>query len=288
LLCRFIKLYLQRLINYYMRKILLITLFAIILAGCKKNDSTPKPVDPNGPDDNSKTDKLLVESVTTTYSDGSYIIDYNYDAKNHLVKMNSHTTGNTFDDVADHVYTYDNQDNLTKSVITRSGDVSIFDYTYQNGIPTAVTYSQPNHASQGHTIDITTNGGVVTGNTIHTPSGESATVLYNYTDNNKLVEMNKSFDAVGNLTFTLSFNDEYGVKKNPYLYTGNKWVLPDVPFANKNELLKETVSNNGPMTVYTYKNTYNQQGYPTTVETTMYTAAGITNSTITYTYITIK
>nr|WP_067061266.1 hypothetical protein [Mucilaginibacter sp. L294] len=260
-----------------MRKTLLITLFALSFCACTKSGSNPHPT---SPDD----DKLLVESVTTSYTDGNYIIDYKYDTENHLIDMNSHVTGNIYEDVAHHAYTYDNQGNLTKSTITRSGDVSVFDYIYSNGAPIKVAYSQPGKPSQGHTIDITTANNLVSTNAIHTPSGESATVDYTYTNNNKVKEVNKSFSPGGDLTFTLTFDDEYGTKKNPYLYSGNKWFLPDVPFANKNELLKETGINNGPITVDTYVNTYNEQGYPTTVEATRTTTAGTTKSTITYKY----
>jgi hypothetical protein len=264
-----------------MRRTFLIALFALSISACTKSGDGPQPTTP----DDSKKEKLLVESVTTTDSNGSYIIEYKYDAKNHLIDMNSLATGSVFNDIAHHVYTYDTQGNLTKSTITRTGDISVFDYTYSNGEPIKVAYSQPGNSSQGHTIDITTANNLVNTNAISIPSGESATVNYTYNNSNKTKEVNKSFSPTGDLTFTLTFDDEYGTKKNPYLYSGNKWVLPDVPFANKNELLKETVVNNGSVTVITYANTYNQQGYPTTVEVTMTTTAGTTNSTITYKYI---
>ena len=264
-----------------MRKIFFIALFTLSISACTKSGDGPQPTAP----DDSKTEKLLVESVTTTYSNGSFIIDYKYDAKNHLVKLNSHVTGNANGDIADHVYTYDNQGNLLKSTITRNGDISVFDYTYSNGEPIKVAYSQPGNPSQGHTIDITTANSLVNTNAISTPSGESATVNYTYGNSNKTKEVHKGFSPSGDLDFMFTLEDEYGTKKNPYLYSGSKWVLPDVPFANKNELLKETVVNNGSVTVTTYLNTYNQQGYPTTVEAAMNTATATTNSTITYKYI---
>lgn len=262
-----------------MRKNLLLILLALSFSACQKNDSNPQPTE---------DDKLLVESVTTSNSDGSYIIDYKYDATNRLIELNSHVTGNAFGDVAVHIYTYDNQGNLIKSTINRNGAISIFDYTYSSGVPTNVAYSQPGNPSQGHTIDIVAMNNIVSENAIHTPSGESATVNYSYTNNNKVKEVNKSFSPGGDLTYTMTFDDEYGTGKNPYLYSGNKWVLPDVPFANKNELLKETGSNNTAMTVTTYANTYNKEGYPTTVAVTAVSASGTRKSTITYKYINAK
>jgi hypothetical protein len=265
-----------------MRKVILILLIALSFSACHKNDMDPKPTNPND-------DKLLVKSVTTTYSDGSYIIDYKYDTKNRLIELNSHITGNADGDVANHVYRYGDQNGLLiTSTITRGGTIHVYDYSYTyDGMPSVLTYYQP-----GKTMDYSVGVAITNNNvskyTFQTPPGDISTIDYTYANNNKVKEVNKSFSHEGDLVFTLTLDDEYGIKKNPYLYSGNKWVLPDVPFANKNELLKETSINDDQITITTYANTYNQQGYPTTVEVTQTSNSKITKSTITYKYIKAK
>lgn len=266
-----------------MRKnLLLASLIAISFSACTKSDTDLQPKNPEALDKH-----LLVASVVTDYGNGTYEINYNYDEQNRLTGMQSKVTGNAYGDVANHVYEY-YQGNLLKSTITRSGIKYIFNYLYTNGVPMTVGYSSPDDNSQAHTIATTAEGSFLTDYNISASNGELAKTKFTYANGNKIKEVNQSLSNTGAVNFTLTFDEEYGTKKNPYLYSGSKWLLPDVPFANKNELLKETSSNNGAIRITTYTNSYNKQGYPVTAQASVVTESGTTHSTITYKYIAAK
>lgn len=188
----------------------------------------------------------------------------------------------------DHVYTYDSQGNLSRSAITRTNDKYAFDYTYKDGAPTFVSYTDFSGAANNHALDIATANNFVTRHTYHTPSGESSVTTFTYTGGNKQIEDINSYSPGGIKSYSTNLTDEYGTKKSPFLYTGSKWMLPDVPFANQNDLVKETASNNGLGTISIYINTYNKQGYPISVDEARTSGGKTTHIFTTYKYIDAK
>ncbi|OOQ61901.1 hypothetical protein [Mucilaginibacter pedocola] len=267
-----------------MKKTLLSALISIALFSCQSGSNEPAPVQ--------EEDKQLVQSVTTVETSAGKstrtVLTYEYDNSNRMTALHER-----YDDHAgpnsDHVYTYDGQGNLTRSTINREGTVSIFDYTYKDGAPFSVAYTMPANASDFHSLAITTANGVVTNHVITTvPSEGKATVVWEYAKGNNTAENNSHFTSSGVKDFFANFNREYGSKKNPYLYSGYKWMLPDMPYANKNELIESSsVNNAGTGSVTAYTNTYDSNNYPISVQAS--TTGGFTStSTITYTYIKAK
>ncbi|HEK19650.1 hypothetical protein [Mucilaginibacter sp.] len=263
------------------KNLLYLAFIAFYLTACSTKSTDPQPSNPV------QGKHQLLSSVVTEANGGTTEIDYDYDNQNRMIGMHSKSINAPYADVADHVYTYDNDGNLIKSKITRGKDISIFDYIYKNGVPVLVKYSQPGNPSQGHTLDISVQNNQVIAHTITTPAGEHATVDFTYQNQNRISEVNKAYSPNNLLTFTLTFNDEYGTHNSPYLFSGSKWILPDVPYANKNELTRETINNDGSITIDTYQYTYNNQNYPVKAKLSS-TYSGNNNSVITYTYVDAK
>ncbi|MES2063780.1 MAG: hypothetical protein V4456_17775 [Bacteroidota bacterium] len=248
-----------------MKKILLIALVALSFAACKKIEDKIEPEQPAPIVDKVATsEKQLVDSVIIVKQEGTFVITYKYDNNNKITNMHESTFSPPgLDADIDHVYTYDTQGNLIKSVITKGGNISTFTYTYQNGEPTLVSYSEAANPTKAYTIDVTVQNNQVTGNIIHKYSGESTEVSYLYKNGNKIIENTNSYSLAGVKTTFATFNGVYGISKNPYLYSGNKWVLPDVPFANKNDVYKTSTSkDDSEFTMSTIRRNYNAQNYP--------------------------
>ncbi|MEO7212208.1 hypothetical protein [Mucilaginibacter sp.] len=266
-----------------MKKTLLFAFICIMLFGCKNDSNEPTPA---------QEVKQLVESVTTIENTGGrtirVVLTYEYDNSNKMTAMHER-----YDDHAgpnsDHVYIYDGQGNLIKSTITREGTISIFDYTYKDNAPVSVAYSMPANASDFHNIAITTANLVVTNHVITTiPSEGKGTVAYAYINGNNTTENNEHLTSAGVKEYYFNFTREYGTRKNPYLYSGYKWILPDLQFANKNEIIKSSyVTSDGTVVPTVYNNTYDSNGYPTVVQAST-TGGSVSNSTITYSYIKAK
>lgn len=265
-----------------MKKILLVTLISVSLFACKKGSDIVAPID---------EDKKLIDSVTiliTAFSpDAKKVVHCEYDNENRMVALHEKYY-NFPGPTADHTYTYDAQGNLVKSTVNTSGNISTFEYTYTGGAPTSVLYKDLANPANNHTFSITTQSALVTGKVNTAASGEKETTVYLYSNGNSTTETDELFSASGTKTHTLIFNYEYGSNKNPYLYSGYKWLLPDVPFANKNEVIKSSTSNDGSSPAFIfYTTTYDKNGYPLTVTTVG--APGVTaGSFTTYKYIYAK
>jgi hypothetical protein len=197
-----------------MRKTLLIVLLALSFSACKKNDVSKNP-----------PDKLLVKTITFTYPDGDEILEYNYDSKNHLSGLSYHTTGSLHSGVAGYVYTYDSDGNIIKTVATNNGTANVINYAYVNGVPITFTNEIPGNPPIYRITNIITANNQVIGTSIQHPGEGMSKQRATYNNGNLVTEITEDFSAIGALIYTYMVNSEYGTKKSPFLYSGNKWNL---------------------------------------------------------------
>lgn len=265
-----------------MKKHLFIALVSASLFACKKSSNPINPI---------ANDRQLVDSVITllkTFSaDAKKVIHYEYDSKNRVTVLHENYF-NYPSPSGDHIYEYDVRGNLVRSTINRSGKTSIFEYTYKDDVPVSASYREPASPSNNYDLVFTVENGLITHSVIAIGSGGTAKVTYEYANGNHTNEIYQSFSASATKAFTLTDSYEYGSKKSPYLYSGNKWFLPDVVFANKNDNVKTTslVDGGSPSVVY-FTNAYDKNGYPTTV-TTVGAPGTTADELITYKYIPAK
>lgn len=261
-----------------MKKILLFSVIAISLLSCsKKNDVIPPK------EENQTETKLLIDSVITDNDGYITIQKIKYDNLNRMTEMTYHNVVENGNLPAKYIYTYDVRGNLIRSEFTLEGGSTIaYEYTYKDDLPIHIKLSQQ---GQVHMYDITVQNNQETGYKAKTLTGEVSTAAYTYENQNLASAYYESFSSTGAKTSTISFSEEYGTHKSPYLYSGYKLLLPGAPqYAGKNELLKESILYNGDKTSNTYQYTYNKQGYPVKAQLTSISSTN-SNSTITYKYI---
>lgn len=286
--------YLAAHFNDYMKKLLLLFLLCLSLGACKKDSTTP---DPTTPDDNGGTtnpsEKQLVKTSVQTSANGKNTTTYTYDSSNRVVSVRVEFAGaaTTLDEYA---YTFNADGNVSKQTHIRNGKTVTYDYTYVNKAPTLLTFTDPTSAANNYTVKLTYNGTATTSGTFYnlstgTPPVEQAgsTETFEYQNQNFV----KQSSVSPGVSFLTTRTYEYGTKKSPFLYTGDKWLLTYVPFANKNDLIKEVYTTNGSVQTTTYTNTYNNQGYPVNVIANSsqvisgISAPQVSQYTIAYTYV---
>jgi hypothetical protein len=237
------------------------------------------------------SDKQLIDSVTLYIGTGVNKFDYNYDNKNRLIDLHLRASGSTITD-ADYLYTYDDENKLIRSVVTTDRTIATYDFSYENKIPVLVTYADASNPKNNLIIKLKNNGSQITDWTEFSsatlPEKEGTTSKYIYENQNSTSQIMlfppESGGKVSNTT-----NTEYGINKNPFIYTGYKWRLPGITFANKNDQLKETSVGIPGTTIRTSTYTYNKQGYPITQLIKSSTDGGpISDTKYVYKYIDAK
>ncbi|TWR31143.1 hypothetical protein FPZ43_01290 [Mucilaginibacter pallidiroseus] len=260
-----------------MKNFMALAIVALSLSACTKNNDTQ-------PDVNTEPNKLLLDSVITYTTSGKIVTDYDYDSNNNLIAAYESESDSYSTSVVKHLYTYDAQNNLVKSVITRGSSIATFNYNYQNNIPTVVDYTNTSETPATFTTKITVQNDKVSVSETTSPNGDGGITSFLYNEQNLIKESVQSKTSSYNQTISYDF----GTNHNPYLNTGNKWKLPDVPYANKNEILTETSLNNGSSSTTTYTYAYNQDGYPTKGLQRRTNSAGSKETVIEYKYIKAK
>lgn len=248
-----------------MNRFLPYTIFLLLFTvGCKKD--IPKAVN-NPLKDGPVTEKQLVKTITTIIS-GKVVSKtiFDYDSENRITTVHDSSFNSD-----EYVYTYDAAGNMIRQTLINEGKIRTWDVKYINDAPTFLTYTDPD-PQNNYFLKILTDKTKTISKTLYTLSTgpnpiqiEGSTTKYEYQDQN-LVKVSYSSSTNSNQIIAANVF-EYGSKKNPYAYTGDKWQLNWIPFFNKNDQLKDIYTNEGSITTITYSNTYNVQGYPLIVVT---------------------
>lgn len=273
-----------------MKKFLLITFIAIAFIACKKNGNTNSPTKP---DDTTPTvkKKLLSKTVNTNFRNIT-TFEYKFNDKNQLTGIHSFANNSTFVG-SDFVFTYNTDGTLKRQERTTDGVYSYRDFSYDNGLPSLITNVDPAKPTETYTIKLSTDDHLLLSGTFYYPpinglAAHTSTSTFEYLNDNLI--KTASVDDAG-LYYSESTN-EFGTKKNPFLYSGTKFNISVIPFASKNEVTKETQIANGRKTIIEYTYTYDGDGYP--IKATTFTTFDVNSvpptatGTIEYSYIDAK
>lgn len=220
-----------------MKRHFLVALIALsTLAACKKDKGTNEPGGPSNPTPSSKTLKKIIETKagqTTTYN-------LTYDASKRLSSVsntdNSEVTS----------FTYANDGNVTKIENKDGNERSVFEFTYNNGIPVSGSYKtfEKNGANETltdqYSLQYTVENALVTKIKMIVPAdpendeeGYELEYLLSYTGGNLT-----KIETAGLWAYTATFT--YGNKK-PAFPTMFKYALDPAGFSleffAKNDLL---------------------------------------------------
>lgn len=221
----------------------LIILFAVIVTSCQKvNDSNNTEIEPQKP-------KTLLLAKQTYEDDKGNVLSYDtytYDDKNRMIS-------NTYYSYDVERYTmkfyYNSNGDLVKSYDgrrTTGKDSVFFHYNYKNGVLQSVT--------EGNNTTPTFKFEVSNGKVTKLMYG-SYYQLYTYKGNNiNTIENNSSVNTY-----------IYGNKKGPFSSSGYKLYIPNIIYADDNDLTKISAvlkgSKDTSNTTFDYEN-YNESGYP--------------------------
>lgn len=274
---------LQMILSQMKRILFLSGLLIVLFSSCEKAKEAEII-------DTTKEKKLLVDSIITLNEARSQIIDYDYDDKNRLISYKQQYPNNPGSSSDRYDFVYNSKGDLIKTnYVYGDGYLMTNDFVYNaTGTPLKATHKATNYPSGNYETEFTVaNGSVTNKKNINEWADEAEAYLYN--NKNQVSKTYNRYSDIPDRVYAASIKYEYGTKNNPFKYTGNKWFLPDIPYANQNELLKATLSDNGIPVVTVYENSYNKEGYPTHVKVTETRfETQVTHSEIYYKYITAK
>ncbi|HKG07198.1 MAG TPA: hypothetical protein VKB19_12100 [Pedobacter sp.] len=240
---------------------MMIALFVVVAAGCKKDKDKDNPIDGG----NGKV--KYISKVTSTDDDEQTIYVATYDSQNRLV---SYGTGDNSEKTT---FTYGANDNLVKYEFESDSedgfDKETYEITYNaSNVPTTGKHTLYNSLAVVHEEDLTYTvaNGTVTQLVAKDQDDEVSTYKMTYQNGN----VTKVDVEVPGVKFTLSAT--YGSKKSPFLGMNLKYlIVPTNLFAYyaKNELTSATSTVGAQVAirqVTTY--TYDGDGYPLTSTST--------------------
>jgi YD repeat-containing protein len=234
----------------------MIALFAVVAAGCKKDKDNPLEGGENG-----KT--KYISKITTTEDDVQTVYVANYDAQNRLVSYNAQNNSEKT------TFTYGANGNLVKYEFESDENKDVFEVTY-NGANVPVTGKHTTYSNLAvvaeEALTYTVANDVITEMQAKNPDNEIATYKMTYQNNN----LSKVEVTVPDGKFTISAT--YGNKKSPFLGLNLKYLIAPVnlfAYFAKNELTGVATAFNNQtivrdVTTYTYDN----DGYPLTSSST--------------------